>query len=71
MGRHSGGLLGPAQGCAAALQCRTCLPWLAYCTLTWLCLAPPHLPLQRLLDPLVTPDTLPVHPIRKLQVRLG
>lgn len=34
-----------------------------------LCL--PNLPFsrQRLLDPLVTPDTLPVHPIRKLQAR--
>lgn len=28
-------------------------------------------PVQRLLDPLVTPDTLPVHPIRKLQVDGG
>ena len=24
--------------------------------------------MQRLLEPLVTPDTLPVHPIRRLQV---
>ena len=31
-------------------------------------LPPPPGPLQRLLDPMVVPETLPVHPIRRLQV---
>ena len=65
----------PAAAARSSLPCRTAganagsvdcrFPFPLPCPLLLLPLAPP---LQTLLDPLVTPDTLPVHPIRKLQV---